>query len=124
MNYKKIAIALLILLGLAGLVWLVWYFVTHSKTLKVVSVDKTGRVIKTLSPLGAVNFQVPNGGNISDNTVKKNSKYELLYRSNDEGETIDVVLTTLAGGIPEYATVNFNTGKVTYHPAVLMTQQK
>lgn len=113
MNYKKIVIALLILSGLAGLVWLVWYFATHSKTLKVVSVDKATRVISTLSPLGKVNFQALNG-DASDTTIKKTGKGELLYRNYMQGAVVTVVFT--GDTAPQIATIDMITGKVTYAP--------
>lgn len=116
MNYKKIAIALLILLGLAGLVWLVWYFVTHSKTLKVVSVDKTTRVISTISPLGKINFQAVNG-DASDTTIKKTDKGELLYRNYMQGAVVTLIFSGAVGsGAPQVATIDMSTGKVTYAP--------
>ena len=125
MNYKKILFALFVLSGLAGLVWLIWYFTTHSKNLRIISVDKAGRKITTVSPLGRVSFSVTQGANIFDTTAKKTGKYELLYRSNDLGATVDVVFTRAVGLPPiEAATVNMETGQVTPRPPVLMVNQK
>lgn len=98
----------------AALVWLIWYFTTHAKAFKILSLNKATRTIKTISPLGLNTFTVNAGANIFDTTVKKNDKYELLYRSNDSGETVEVVFLRAQGSPPiESATVDMESGKIT-----------
>ena len=116
-KYKKYIFWFLVAaLIVSGIILLIIYVKNHPAKLKVIIADKVARKITTLSPMGKIEFTA-NDGNVSDTTIRKTDKYELLYRTDQEEQRIDIILLKAApGSTDEIASVYMASGQITYAP--------